>query len=288
MIFNKKNSALNIFLIAVTSLVTLFSEADQVYNDDVIVQGNSCVGTDCVNGESFSVIPLNLKENNIRIKIEANDLASETITLAHSSEAGCYISGNLGDSWNLNANDSSNGGGNYFAILQSTADSITYVSDGSANDYTCTLNVLSTESTPLTEGVACEISDDCTTSNSISTPDSPVTKNGMNLTQSPTIFDGGVSLGFDAEVEDSTVAVGTSSNLQRLVHVDGGNEDVDVLSVFNMSLFAEKKAYLRELEEQVDTLENRLKALKNSQSSGGSLSYLWLFMLGPLLYWRRV
>ncbi len=43
---------------------------DQVIADDLIVQGSTCVGFDCVNGESFGFDTIRLKENNTRINFD--------------------------------------------------------------------------------------------------------------------------------------------------------------------------------------------------------------------------
>ncbi|MFZ1752667.1 MAG: hypothetical protein WBO46_23075 [Caldilineaceae bacterium] len=74
--------------------------ADQVFNDDLIVQGSICAGFDCVNGESFGFDTLRLKENNLRIK------AQDT------SNSGSFPSRD----WQITFNDSSNGGANKFSI----------------------------------------------------------------------------------------------------------------------------------------------------------------------------
>ncbi|KHQ52904.1 hypothetical protein [Mameliella alba] len=74
--------------------------ADQVFLDDVIVDGSLCVGTDCVNGENFGFDTLRLKENNLRIKF------------LDTSNSGSFPSVD----WQIVANDSSNGGLNYLAF----------------------------------------------------------------------------------------------------------------------------------------------------------------------------
>ena len=74
--------------------------ADQVILDDLIVDGSECLGFDCINGESFGSDTLRLKENNLRIKFQDT-----------SSSAGFPS-----NDWQLTANDSNSGGGNYFAI----------------------------------------------------------------------------------------------------------------------------------------------------------------------------
>jgi hypothetical protein len=74
--------------------------ADQVIADDLIVQGSTCTGFDCVNNESFGFDTLRLKENNTRINF------FDTSTGA----------GFPANHWTLTANDSANGGANKFSI----------------------------------------------------------------------------------------------------------------------------------------------------------------------------
>ncbi len=73
---------------------------DQVINDDLIVDGSACVGSDCVNGESFGFDTLRLKENNLRIKFQ------------DTSNSASFPS----TDWQITANDSANGGANKFSI----------------------------------------------------------------------------------------------------------------------------------------------------------------------------
>ncbi|MFT6809284.1 MAG: hypothetical protein ACJA01_002520 [Saprospiraceae bacterium] len=73
---------------------------DQVILDDLIVDGSACVGMDCVNGESFGFSTIKLKENNLRIKFEDTSNSSSFPTR----------------DWELEANSSSNGGTEHFAI----------------------------------------------------------------------------------------------------------------------------------------------------------------------------
>jgi len=74
--------------------------ADQVILDDLIVTGSACVGFDCVNGESFGFDTIRLKENNLRIRFQDTSTTSSFPS----------------NDWQITINDSSNGGGNYFAI----------------------------------------------------------------------------------------------------------------------------------------------------------------------------
>ncbi|MEC9250834.1 MAG: hypothetical protein VX501_09300, partial [Pseudomonadota bacterium] len=86
------------------------ASADQVFNDDLIVTFSACIGNDCVNGESFGFDTLRIKENNLRIHFD------DTSTSASFPR----------NDWRLVANDSANGGGNYFAIEDSTAGRIPF------------------------------------------------------------------------------------------------------------------------------------------------------------------
>jgi hypothetical protein len=79
--------------------------ADILHIDDVIIQFSLCVGNDCVNGESFGFDTQRLKENNLRV---------------HFADTSNSTSFPRND-WRLIANDSSNGGGSYFALEDSTA-----------------------------------------------------------------------------------------------------------------------------------------------------------------------
>jgi hypothetical protein len=78
---------------------------DQVIPDDLIVQGSTCSGFDCVNNESFGADTLRLKENNTRINFD------DTSTSA----------GYASNDWRLIANEQPSGGANMFAIEDSTA-----------------------------------------------------------------------------------------------------------------------------------------------------------------------
>ena len=80
---------------------------DQVIAENLSVQGSICVGTDCLNAESFGFDTFRLKENNLRIGF--NDTSS----------MGSFP----GNDWEITINDSSNGGANYFAVNDITGGS---------------------------------------------------------------------------------------------------------------------------------------------------------------------
>ena len=88
---------------------------DQVIADDLIVQGSACVGTDCVNNETFDFDTLRLKENNTRIKFE------DTSTGAFPS-----------DDWQLTANDAPTGGLNKFSVENVSTATVPFTLVGAA------------------------------------------------------------------------------------------------------------------------------------------------------------
>lgn len=90
---------------ATATLLSSFTVADNVISDDLIVDGSTCLGVDCVNGENFSFDSLVIKENNLRI------LFNDT------SNSASFPS----TDWRLIANDTNNGGREHFSIEDATA-----------------------------------------------------------------------------------------------------------------------------------------------------------------------
>lgn len=74
--------------------------ADEVILTDLIVDGSTCIGFDCVNGESFGFDTLRLKENNLRIRFY------------DTSSTASFPS----NDWQLTANETTNGGKEKFSI----------------------------------------------------------------------------------------------------------------------------------------------------------------------------
>mmetsp|Transcript_23988 Transcript_23988/g.43906 ORF Transcript_23988/g.43906 Transcript_23988/m.43906 type:complete len:381 (+) Transcript_23988:891-2033(+) len=89
-------------MLGASALVALgtMASADQVFADDLIVQGSACIGIDCANGESFGFDTIRLKENNLRIKAQDTSTSASFPTV----------------DWQITFNDSGNGGANKFAI----------------------------------------------------------------------------------------------------------------------------------------------------------------------------
>jgi hypothetical protein len=104
-LFPKRPATHIALLLGATMLGTGGAAADFVIADDLIVQGSTCTGFDCINNENFGFDTLILKENNLRI-----------LFLDTSSQTGFPT-----NDWRLIANDSASGGANFFAIEDATA-----------------------------------------------------------------------------------------------------------------------------------------------------------------------
>ena len=81
------------------------SNAGTHFTSDVTVDGSLGVGYDIVDGESFGFDTFRLKENNLRIHFDDTSTSSSFPA----------------NDWRLTANDSANGGDNYFSIDDATA-----------------------------------------------------------------------------------------------------------------------------------------------------------------------
>ncbi len=81
-------------------VLAVTAQADQVFLDDLIVDGSACIGQDCVNGESFGFDTIRIKENNLRIKAQDTSSTASFPTV----------------DWQLTFNESSNGGQNKFSV----------------------------------------------------------------------------------------------------------------------------------------------------------------------------
>lgn len=101
---NLKKSA-QLSAVSLALLTSINSSADVQHLDDVIISFSACIGNDCVNGESFGFDTIRIKENNLRIHAQDTSTSASFPT----------------NDWRLVFNDSSNGGGNYFAVEDSDA-----------------------------------------------------------------------------------------------------------------------------------------------------------------------
>jgi hypothetical protein len=81
------------------------TEKAQIISPDGVVYNSLCVGFDCPNNPSFSFDTIRLQENNLRIHFD------------DTSTAGSYPN----QDWRIEANASTNGGGEHFRIQDATA-----------------------------------------------------------------------------------------------------------------------------------------------------------------------
>ncbi len=91
---------------------------DIVHADDVIIDGSLCVGNDCYSGLAFGFDTIVLMENNLRIFFD--DTSS--------------IQNYPRNDWRIICNDSTDGGGNYFAVEDATDVSNILVLEAGAPD----------------------------------------------------------------------------------------------------------------------------------------------------------
>jgi len=91
---------------------------DIVHLDDVIIDGSLCVGNDCYSGLAFGFDTIVLMENNLRIFFD--DTSS--------------IQSYPRNDWRIICNDSTDGGGNYFAVQDATEVSSIFVLEAGAPD----------------------------------------------------------------------------------------------------------------------------------------------------------
>lgn len=103
---------------ASTSEDGLSGAMDIVHADDVIIDGSLCVGNDCYSGLAFGFDTIVLMENNLRIFFD------DTSTIQNYPR----------NDWRIIANDSTDSGGNYFAIEDATEVSNIFVLEAGAPD----------------------------------------------------------------------------------------------------------------------------------------------------------
>jgi len=82
-----------------------FMVFDFVIADDLIVQGSTCSGLDCVNGENFGFDTLRLKENNTRLQFDDTSTSAGFAT----------------NNWQIRANSSASGGASFLAFVDQGA-----------------------------------------------------------------------------------------------------------------------------------------------------------------------
>lgn len=235
-------------------LASATTAADQVVSDNLIIQGRTCAGFDCVNGEGFTDDTLRIKENNLRIRFDDTSLQNDV----------------LGESWNISANDSANGGDAYLDIeLKSRTADLILVSDGTAPLYDCSdLN-------------ACIIANGCPVIG-VLPPGEPITDAFCNplppvyttasmfkLTtdnvRTADVLEDGVTIGYDSDEVPDAVSVGRSDLARRIANVAAGIVDSSALikrALDDYVPYAEQVAMVDDLNQQLDTIDLELDDLE--------------------------
>ncbi len=91
---------------------------EYTYNEDLYVVGSLCVGTDCVDPETWVYDVIRLKENNLRIHFDDTSATSSFPA----------------NDWRILINDTADGGANYFAVEDSTSTVVPFKIEAGAPD----------------------------------------------------------------------------------------------------------------------------------------------------------
>jgi len=222
-------------LVSFFSLSSGFTNAT-VVNDDQLIEGDLCVGFDCVNDENFGSDTLRLKENNVHIRL------IDTSSLTQDDE-----------SWNIGANDSNNGGNAYLNLeVKSLTQNKLVLSDGTAPLWDCSVfppvdtGELIPAGEPYLTPYSCE--------------------QVYEFTQTPYAQfsslneGGGVTLGVNSQQSSDTnnVSVGHSELTRMLVNVAEGIADTDILTAGNLTSLVTANQALDEL----DKLDRKLARIE--------------------------
>lgn len=239
-----------------------------VVDGDQVVQGGACIGFDCPTSPDFADHPYQLLENNLRIRL--------TDTVAAPG---------LGQSWNIEANDSPGGGASYFRIERKSVVEELIISDGTAPVYDCT-QLASTEDpeellVPDTFIPAGEPVVTPQSPASVFDPDSGTVKyqfeclEFMDFVRSPVVDigagpTGAVALGAGSDPLAGQVSVGDAAGglLRRLRHLAEGIRETDLATVGMLPQTSLDEAEMRvqQLEQTVRELEGQLSLMESTDS----------------------
>lgn len=267
----------------------LTTTASAIVQTDTSVQGNFCVGFDCVNDEVFpSTGTTKLKENNTRISW--HDVTAGTFQIRE-NRPNTYLEGEVGQMWRADANESVNGGNNFFYFSQLSVLAVPILSDGTSPDYDC--NVFDPELPPPSHPVVGVIPEGEQAESASCIPlEDRVSVEAFTLDGSPT---GGVGLGQGAEVESDRIAIGHLMIQKRLVRVAEAINESDALikSQLDAGLLQDRHATANQIETLLNLAEAEITALEQTVArnddpviglgKGGIGSAGWLLFLLPLI-----
>lgn len=232
---------------------------------------NMCVGIDCFNGESFGQDTLKLKENNLRIRL-----------------VNTAFGNSFGQSWNLEANSSRNGGVSYFSFQTKSVDKnytrLVQALDGEVPEYDCSVSG-TIEDPPPPVGIL-EVGDeyivpvlkngtaDCDTSTpypyvctwTCETSIDYQVENALvfGVTNSSAQLNGAVSVGSGSEIEAGTVTVGKAALLRRVVNLAEAINESDIINLNKLndySVVADEAIVLADLRQQVEDMHREIDSI---------------------------
>lgn len=264
--------------------------ADQVIEGNLGIEKAFCVGFDCVNGGSLPPGELRLKENNTRIRLHNTEVAkqrgAETL---------------LGESWNIEANASANGGQSYFDFQVKSVSPDNTLSDGTAPAFNCEAGAVTKHpagSLPIVGtvpfggqimkphpiGESCEVNDkfqfvcfhECVPDETLRHTAARVmtlgTKNGVHA------FADSVSLGYQRDFSVSpaqgTVALGQPELKRQLKYLADALNPADLVNLRSLkfSRVEGMLAQLTLLNGELDNLEKRIDQYQDSITNTVNLS----------------
>lgn len=252
--------------------------AYDVRTDDLIITGTVCGGFDCVNGETFGDETLKLKENNVRIRF--HDTA---------------IGDALGESWNLEANSTANGGLDYFDFQVKSVEKDTPVfSDGTAwPAYDCSSNPPTMILDPDCPGAAgcqdrfnyalipagdpiIDVVPECDEQNPpvcvskcVERLDHTV-KSVFALGTAGTV-NNGIAIGYQSALEDGVVSLGRSDLLRRITNVAAGINQTDLLTLEGLQIedVVSLVQQIAAANKELDAIEKRIEKMEAGETING-------------------
>lgn len=230
--------------------------ADELVPDNLIVQKSACVGLDCFNGEVPSAT-ITIKQNNTRV--------------------GFTNTASSGDSWQMTANETTNGGSNYIGVQ--TYDVVPRVSDGSAFGYdsagTRYMNrpPLWPAGDPPPAGVVF----------------GPIPAGEVVYSQPGVVervyehngefrlgsgSNGGVALGRNSNLVNGTVSIGGTGTERRLTHLSAGIHDTDAITLGQMQGYYPLKNEVQVIASQEEKAAQLEDELDGAAAAAAALSAL--------------
>ena len=256
------------------------AQADVVKEGDLSVIGGTCLGFDCISGESFANGALKLKENNVRIRLTNTEVAKQT-----------GAQNVLGESWNIQTNSAANGGPAYLGFQVKSVNPDNLLSDGTANAYDC--NDLATTKyhpnmvpvigkvpvgepffIPQVDYATCDFGPKlacfhtCEANTRLKQTAAYILTFGQSA---PDVsFGNSVAIGFNpdfaSQPENSVVALGYNDLKRQLLHVATALQSTDALNVQGLKFTRVEAmlAQLTQLNAQLDVLETRIDEYEDS------------------------